>query len=68
MARIEDLLAELDNLELQAALRKEVAQLKARVPFGLVFERHVPEVILLGQSVRRSVGRALLSCLRSSEP
>ena len=56
MARIEDLVAEIDNKDLQAAFRQEVAQLKARMTFGLVFERHVPEVILLGPSVRVRIG------------
>lgn len=43
MARIEDLLAEIPSDWLRRELEDEIARLKSRVNFGLVFERHVPE-------------------------
>jgi len=43
MARIDDLVKDVPSKELQAALGEELAELRKRVPFGLVYERHLPE-------------------------
>lgn len=43
MARIDDLVREVPSRDLQAALGEELAELRKRVPFGLVYERHLPE-------------------------
>jgi len=43
MARIDTLLDEIQTDDLRDALRAEVRELRKRVPFGLVFERHLPE-------------------------
>lgn len=45
MARIEDLLTNIENPVLRAEIEREVAVLKEHVPFGLVFERHIPETV-----------------------
>lgn len=47
MALIEQLLGEIDDPRLRAAIEAEVRQLKDRTEFGLVFERHLPESVLL---------------------
>lgn len=47
MARLEDLIATVEDKALRDALAHEVRALKTRVPFGLVFERHLPEFVLL---------------------
>lgn len=51
MARIEQLLTEIADPALRRDLEKEVAQLKDRLDFGLVFERHHPESVLLGRCI-----------------
>ena len=56
MARIEELLTDIDDPALKRALEKEVAQLKQRKQFGLVFERHLPESVLLDRFVGVRVG------------
>lgn len=45
MARIEDKIAEIVDASLRQALAEEVAKLKKRTRFGLVFEEHQPEVV-----------------------
>jgi len=45
MARIEDLLTKIDDPALRAELEREVSALKQHVDFGLVFERHIPEIV-----------------------
>src|SRR4051794_18092287 len=56
MARIEQLLTEIADPVLRRDLEKEVAQLKDRLDFGLVFERHHPESVLLGRCIGVRVG------------
>ena len=45
MARIEDLLTNIEDPVLRAEIEREVALLKEHVSFGLVFERHIPETV-----------------------
>jgi adenine-specific DNA-methyltransferase len=47
MARIEDLIKDIDDPTLRDQIASEVSKLKARKTFGLVFEQHLPEVLLL---------------------
>ncbi len=56
MARLEDLIADVENDKLRDALTHEVRALKQRVNFGLVFERHVPEYVLLPATAGVDVG------------
>lgn len=48
MAQLEDLVAEVADPELREAIASEVAELKRRTKFGLVFEKHIPEIAVLG--------------------
>jgi len=43
MASIETLIAQIDDLALRDKLGREVAEMKKRLDWGLVFERHLPE-------------------------
>lgn len=56
MAFIEELIAEVENPKLRAALAAEARELKQRTTFGLVFERHLPESVLVPPSAGLSVG------------
>jgi adenine-specific DNA-methyltransferase len=47
LARIEDLVSEVADHRVRAALAIEVAALKRRRKFGLVYEAHIPETVLL---------------------
>jgi len=47
MARIEDLINDISDTKLRQAIASEVAKLKAKKKFGLVFEQHLPEVVQL---------------------
>jgi len=47
MAKIEELINEIANERLRDALLAEVKQLKETIPFGLVFEEHLPERVRL---------------------
>lgn len=47
MALIETLIEQIENEALRKALGREVAQLKKRLAWGLVFEQHIPETTLL---------------------
>ena len=47
MARVEDLIAAVENPAIARELAAEVAALKRRLRFGLVFESHLPETALL---------------------
>jgi adenine-specific DNA-methyltransferase len=47
MARLEELTTSVSDGQLQTALFDEVKALKERTPFGLVFERHIPETVAL---------------------
>src|SRR5712692_3107662 len=43
MASIETLIAQIENEALREKLAREVSQMKRRLDWGLVFERHLPE-------------------------
>ncbi|HSY32004.1 MAG TPA: site-specific DNA-methyltransferase, partial [Verrucomicrobiae bacterium] len=47
MARLEDLIKDIADASLRNQIAVEVGKLKARKKFGLVFEEHLPEVVLL---------------------
>lgn len=47
MAAIDDLIAQVSDPVLRTRLRAETKKLKDNKPFGLVFERHLPECTLL---------------------
>ncbi|MGB7200658.1 MAG: DNA methyltransferase [Pyrinomonadaceae bacterium] len=47
MAKIEELINEIANDRLREALQAEVKELKKTIPFGLVFEEHLPERVRL---------------------
>jgi adenine-specific DNA-methyltransferase len=47
MAKIEDLVKNIPDVRLRQEIAHEVAKLKAEKKFGLVFEEHLPEQVLL---------------------
>jgi adenine-specific DNA-methyltransferase len=47
MALLEDLIKDIADLRLRDQIAEQVAKLKARKAFGLVFEQHLPEVVQL---------------------
>ncbi len=47
MARLEDLVEEIADPVLRSQVSEELSKLKAHKKFGLVFEEHVPEVVLM---------------------
>jgi adenine-specific DNA-methyltransferase len=47
MARLEDLVAQVSDQLLQQELKEALAELKQRRKFGIVFEQHIPETLLL---------------------
>ncbi len=54
MARIDDLISEISEAALKARLQREIAELKKDKKFGLVFERHLPELVsMYGAPIRR---------------
>lgn len=60
MARIEEKIAEIVNADLRQAIAEEVAKLKKRTRFGLVFEEHQPEVVPIhGARIKRDARVAL---------
>lgn len=60
MARIEEKIAEIANADLRQAIAEEVAKLKKRTRFGLVFEVHQPEVVPIhGARIKREARVAL---------
>lgn len=66
MAHIENLIAEIEDGGLRAALADEVKLLKNQIDFGLVFERHLPESVALSVDAGLSVGdRVVLRADRS---
>ena len=67
MAQLEDLVAEVADPELRDALAAEVAELKKRTKFGLVFERHIPEIAVLG-NVPVEVGDLIVRRQAQDEP
>lgn len=66
MARIEDLIATIEEDALRGALADEVRALKRRTPFGLVFERHIPEYVLLPAAAGLQTGDQV--CPRGTNP
>src|SRR5712671_1975959 len=53
MALLEDLIKDIADPRLRIQIAGELGKLKARKKFGLVFEQHLPEVVLLpGLAVR----------------
>jgi adenine-specific DNA-methyltransferase len=56
MARLEDLISQIADAGLRASLLTEVADLKRRQQFGLVFEHHIPETSALRGFVVRDGG------------
>ena len=56
MAHLEDLVANVEDSALRDALAHEVRNLKRRMSFGLVFERHLPENVVLPSSAGVHVG------------
>jgi adenine-specific DNA-methyltransferase len=54
MARIEEKIAEIPDAQLRQTIAEEVAKLKKRTRFGLVFEEHQPEVVpVYGARIKR---------------
>ncbi len=61
MAKLEQLIKAISDSELRAQVEAEVSALKGRTRFGLVFERHLPETVIVrdtdclrvGDQVRR---------------
>jgi adenine-specific DNA-methyltransferase len=47
MAYIDELIAQIPDSQLRKAVAAEVAKLKERSSFGIVFERHIPEIGIL---------------------
>jgi adenine-specific DNA-methyltransferase len=47
MAYIDELIAQIPDPQLRKAVAAEVAKLKERSSFGIVFERHIPEIGIL---------------------
>src|SRR5688572_11816297 len=47
MARLEDLIKDIADPRLREQVAGELAKLKAKKTFGLVFEEHLPEVVQL---------------------
>lgn len=59
MAAVEDLIASIPDATLRNALAAEVRRLKESTSFGLVYERHLPESILMPASVGINVGSSV---------
>ncbi len=47
LARLEDLIASVEDAQLRQVLADEVKALKSQTTFGLVYERHLPETLCL---------------------
>jgi len=56
VAKLEQLLSAVSDSELKAELEAEVASLKGRMRFGLVYERHLPETVIVGDVDGLKVG------------
>jgi adenine-specific DNA-methyltransferase len=56
VAKLEQLLECVDDATLRAELADEVAALKGRTRFGLVYERHLPETVVVGDRDGLKVG------------
>jgi len=55
MAKLETLIASVADAELRAQIEAEVAVLNDRSRFGLVYERHLPETVIVGTATKISV-------------
>ncbi|HSC21381.1 MAG TPA: DNA methyltransferase [Solirubrobacterales bacterium] len=62
MAHLEDLISEVEPPDLRGAISEEIRQLKRRLRFGLVFERHMPETSLLSPGAGIRVGDEVRLC------
>lgn len=56
MARLEDLISDIADQELRASVTAEVRKLKEQTRFGLVYERHIPEHVLIGFAAGLATG------------
>src|SRR5665811_1492266 len=56
MAHLEELLKMVGPAELRAQLEEEIAGLKNHTRFGLVYERHIPETVIVGDTDGLRVG------------
>lgn len=52
MAYIEELLTRVEDEDVRAQLGREVKLLKKRTRFGLVYERHLPETVLIANGIK----------------
>lgn len=56
MARLEQLVEGVQDEQLRRAIESEIAALKERTRFGLVYERHLPETVLVSDPDLVQVG------------
>jgi adenine-specific DNA-methyltransferase len=56
LALLEQLLKDIDDADLREQIEAEVKRLKAEMTFGLVFEKHLPESVMLASGVGLRVG------------
>src|SRR5687768_656414 len=49
MAKIDDLLNHVSDVKLRDRLRSAVSEIRDRQRFGLVFEQHIPETVVLAR-------------------
>jgi adenine-specific DNA-methyltransferase len=56
VANLEHLVSEIGDKTLRTEVEREVAALKQRVKFGLVYERHIPETVVVGDIDPLQVG------------
>ena len=61
MAAIEELVKQIADPHLRDRIAGEVARLKAKKKFGLVFEEHIPELMQLPGLAVKPGGRGLAS-------
>jgi adenine-specific DNA-methyltransferase len=59
VAKLEDLIKEIADPAIRRQIQDEVARLKARKKFGLVFEEHIPETIQLPNITSRAGTRVV---------
>ena len=60
MARIDDLISQVTDGPLRAQLADAAVELRRRKKFGLVFEQHVPETVLVGATTHVQVGAEVM--------
>jgi len=56
MAKLEELVKAIADPELKAQLEEEISKLNERTRFGLVYERHIPETVVVGDIDPLNVG------------